>query len=175
MKLKTAGGYQNDAVKLLGGVPINIPSPETYQAFQLGTVDGAIFPTTAAASYKLPEIAKYYTTGFDVSVFYASYVINLEVWNGLPDDIKAAFDQANAEANERMSRFFDEDNQRLVDSYAAEGVEIYELPEEEKQKVQAKLEPMYQSWLDDMKQRGFDGQAILDTFRANIKKQQAGQ
>lgn len=175
LKLKTAGGYQSDAVRLLGGVPINIPSPETYQAFQLGTVDGAIFPTSAAASYKLPEIAKHYTTGFNVSVFYASYAINLEVWEGLPQDVRDAFEQANREVNVRMGKFFDDDNQRLLDSYVEQGVEIYDLPEEEREKVKTALQPMYQSWLDDMKERGFNGEAVLSTFREKVEKERAAQ
>ncbi|MDX5361466.1 MAG: TRAP transporter substrate-binding protein DctP [Alphaproteobacteria bacterium] len=168
MKLKTAGGYQNEAVKLLGGVPLNIPSPETYQAIQLGTVDGAIFPSSAAKSYRLPEVAKFYTLGFNVSVFYAPYVMNLEVWKGLPDDVKAAFEQANRETRERMGKIFDDGDAELMEGYKAAGVEIITLPEAEQAKVQARLAPLFDTWAADMKGRGLPGEETLAYFRKAI-------
>ena len=40
LKLKTIAGNMAESVKALGGAPVDIPSPETYQAIRTGTVDG---------------------------------------------------------------------------------------------------------------------------------------
>jgi TRAP-type C4-dicarboxylate transport system substrate-binding protein len=170
MKLRSAGSYQDDAVRLLGAVPVDVPSPEAYQALQLGTVDGAIFPASAARSYRIHEISKYFTLGFDVTVFYAPYAVNLRTWSRWPADVRAAFEKANAEATVRMGKHFDETNQQLIDSYAAAGVEIIKLPESEQAKVRQMLEPLYGKWVADMKGKGLPGAQVLEHFRAAIKR-----
>lgn len=170
MKLRSAGSYQDDAVRMLGAVPIDVPSPEAYQAMQLGTVDGAIFPTSAAQSYRIHEISKFFTIGFDVTSFYAPYAVNLRAWDRWPADVKAAFEKANGEANLRMGKYFDESNQKLIDAYAAAGVEIIKLPEAEQAKVREALNPLYAKWVGDMKAKGLPGDAVLAHFRDAIKR-----
>lgn len=170
MKIRSAGGYQDDAVRLLGAVPIDIPSPEAYQAIQLGTVDGAIFPTSAAQSYRIHEVSKYFTLGFDVTVFYAPYAVNLRAWDRWPADVKATFEKANAEANLRMGKYFDETNQKLIDGYAASGVEIITLAPAEQAKVREALNPLYGKWVADMKAKNLPGEEVLSYFREAIKR-----
>lgn len=170
MKLRSAGSYQDDAVRMLGAVPVDVPSPEAYQAMQLGTVDGAIFPTSAAQSYRIHEISKYFTIGFDVTVFYAPYAVNLRAWDRWPADVRGAFEKANAEANLRMGKFFDESNQKLIDGYAASGVEIIRLPESEQARVRELLNPLYAKWVADMKAKNLPGDQVLEYFRAAIKR-----
>ena len=170
MKLRSAGSYQNDAVRLLGAVPVDVPSPEAYQAIQLGTVDGAIFPTSAAQSYRIHEVSKYFTIGFDVTSFYAPYAVNLRTWDRWPADVKAAFEKANAEANLRMGKYFDAGNQELIDGYAKSGVEIIKLSTAEQTKVKTTLAPLYDKWVADMKAKNLPGDEVLKYFRAAIKR-----
>lgn len=170
MKLRSAGSYQDDAVRMLGAVPVDVASPEAYQAIQLGTVDGAIFPTSAAQSYRIHEISKYFTLGFDITSFYAPYAVNLRAWDRWPADVKAAFEQANSEANLRMGKFFDDSNQELIDGYAKSGVEVITLPEAEQAKVKETLAPLYQKWVADMKAKNLPGDEVLKYFEDAIKR-----
>lgn len=169
MKLRSAGSYQDDAVRMLGAVPVAVPSPEAYQAMQLGTVDGAIFPTSAAQSYRLQEVSKYFTMGFNITVFYAPYSVNMRVWDRLPADVKDAFNKANDEVNRRMGKYFDDSNQELLDFYAKSGVEIIKLPDAEQAKVRELLEPLYAKWVADMKAKNLPGAEVLKYFREAIK------
>ncbi len=170
MKLRSAGSYQDDAVRMLGAVPVDVASPEAYQAIQLGTVDGAIFPTSAAQSYRIHEVSKYFTLGFDITSFYAPYAVNLRAWDRWPADVKAAFEQANTEANLRMGKFFDDSNQELIDGYAKSGVEVITLPEAEQAKVKETLAPLYQKWVADMKAKNLPGDEVLKYFEDAIKR-----
>lgn len=168
MKLKTAGSYQNDIARLLGAVPVDIPSPETYQAMQLGTVDGAIFPTSAAASYRMDEVARHYTVGFNVTVFYAPYVMATRSWDRLPPDVKQAFETANREVNVRMSKHYDDIDRDLVERYRKAGVEILELAPEERQEVNRRLAPMFDTWVKDMEGKKLPGAETLAYYRQAI-------
>jgi TRAP-type C4-dicarboxylate transport system substrate-binding protein len=170
MKIRSAGGYQDDAVRMLGAVPVNVASPEVYQAMQLGTVDGAIFPTSSGKSYRIHEVSKYFTLGFDVTVFYAPYAVNLRAWDRWPAEVKAVFDKADVEVNLRMGKFFDETNEQLIKEYAASGVEVITLAPAEQAKVRETLSPLYDKWVADMKAKGMPGKEVLDYFRAAIKR-----
>jgi TRAP-type mannitol/chloroaromatic compound transport system substrate-binding protein len=61
MRVRALGGT-GDALKNLGAVPTSVPAPEVYNALERGVFRAAAFPFTYAfASYKIPEIAKWYT------------------------------------------------------------------------------------------------------------------
>jgi TRAP-type C4-dicarboxylate transport system substrate-binding protein len=96
--------------------------------------------------------------------------VNLRSWDRWPADVKAAFEKANAEANLRMGKYFDENNQKLIESYAASGVEIITLPEAEQAKVRQALDPLYAKWAADMKAKNLPGDEVLAYFREAIKR-----
>ena len=173
LKLKTAGGYQNDAVRLLGAVPVDIPSPETYQALQLGTVDGAIFPTSSAKSYRVHEVAKYYTSGFNLTSFYAPYAISLRSWERLSPSIQQAFESANREVTVRMSKNLDQTERELLDEYRKAGVQFIRLSEDERKKVDQRLAPVFDAWRKNMRDKGLDGDAVLTYFRGALARVKA--
>jgi TRAP-type C4-dicarboxylate transport system substrate-binding protein len=61
-------------VAALGGVPVAMPMPETYDSLSRGTVDGTVNPQEALQGFKFGEVVKFttqiwgasYSTGFFV-------------------------------------------------------------------------------------------------------------
>jgi TRAP-type C4-dicarboxylate transport system substrate-binding protein len=47
-------------VKALGGIPVNIAAPETYNALERGVVDGTVFPWEAISSFNLAEVLRHH-------------------------------------------------------------------------------------------------------------------
>jgi TRAP-type C4-dicarboxylate transport system substrate-binding protein len=80
-KIRATGIY-GELVRKLGGVPVVIPANEVYMALKLGTVDGAIFALENIESFKLKEV---YTN-------YVYYIINMDSFNKLPEEIKRLID-----------------------------------------------------------------------------------
>ncbi len=172
LKLKSIGGNMASAVKLLGAVPVDVPSPDTYQAIQTGTVDGAVFPTTSLYSYRLNEQTKYATFGFDLFVFYAAFVINERVWQKLPEDVRKALLQAGQEASVRVAKYTDDDNRQLEQKLAADGINVVTLSTQEQDQLVRLIEPVHQSWLKEMAGKGLPGEEALANFKKNIAKRQ---
>lgn len=83
-----AGGIYGDYVQALGGSPVNIPAAEIYMGLKLGTIDGVIFGAGSIPDFKLDEVLKYYVVWPNTSVIVPSFLINLDKWNALPQDIK---------------------------------------------------------------------------------------
>lgn len=57
-KIRSTAAYDG-IIRTLGGIPVALPTPETYSAMQKGTIDGAAFVAGIAADFKMHEVAKY--------------------------------------------------------------------------------------------------------------------
>jgi len=173
LKLKTIAGNMAEAIKTLGGAPVDIPSPETYQAIRTGTVDGAIFPTTSIYSYKLQEVVDTALLGLDVFVYWAPYVIDEKTWQGLSPEIQAAFQQAGMEAMTRTAEYTDNLALELEDTMRADGIKVIRLSDEQRAKVQELTAPVADEWVSGLEERGLPASEVMATFKANIAAQQA--
>ena len=54
-------GTSAKLVKALGGVPVTLPMPDTYQSLAKGIVDGSFYPVESNLGWKLAETVKYGT------------------------------------------------------------------------------------------------------------------
>jgi TRAP-type C4-dicarboxylate transport system substrate-binding protein len=172
LKLKTIAGNMSESVKALGGAPVDIPSPETYQAIRTGTVDGTIFPTTSVYSYKLDEVIDTAVIGLDLFVFWAPYVINEEVWQGLESTHQEAIQQASHEAMQRLAEETDRSAADLENKMRDGGINVIVLDEAQREHVRVATAPVFEAWVSDMEERGLPGGEVLEAFRANIEKHQ---
>lgn len=75
-----------------GAEGVTMPMTETYPSLEKGVVDGVIAPYEALKSLSFAEVVKYYSELPHSRGAYPSRAINGDVWAGLPDDIKAVFD-----------------------------------------------------------------------------------
>lgn len=85
--------------KALGITPVNIPMGELYTALERGVVDGFCFPFVGPRDMGLTKSAKYVIAQH----FYTNDVVlimNLDVWQKLPKDVQAKFDEITAKQYE---------------------------------------------------------------------------
>lgn len=75
-----------------GAEGVTMPMTETYPALEKGVVDGVIAPYEALKSLSFAEVVGYYSELPHSRGAYPSRGVNGDVWAGLPDDIKAIFD-----------------------------------------------------------------------------------
>ncbi len=92
MKLRSPGGHQTNYIKALGAEPIFMPLGDVYMAIETGTVDGIVTCPPLVVAFKLFEVAKY---GALVTLGCVSEgtVMNLNVWNKLPEDQKKLIEE----------------------------------------------------------------------------------
>jgi len=172
LKLKTVAGNMAQAVELLGGSPVDIPSPETYQSIRTGTVDGAIFPATSVYSYKLNEVVDTAVLGIDMFVYYAPFVINEEKWQTLPANVQQALVQAGQEAMERVAAYTDNKVVELEQTLVDDGIKVIKLTPEQQVELRGTISVVADNWVADMESRGLPGGDVLEAFKANIAARQ---
>lgn len=172
LKIRAMGAVNADMSRL-GATPVALGANEIYEALERKTVDAATgIPVTLAVSYKLQEISDYFIfTGYGMYTTSSIYM-NKDVYDKLPDAYQQAFqtvydrfvDEYSSE--EWMGGTLKESVQAIKDA----GGEVIVLPKEERDRWAEKLSVNAQEFVDTANSYGYDGQEILDTYRALVEK-----
>ena len=86
-----AAGPNIPWVQAVGAVPVQSNLNEAYTSLQTGVYDGWVMLADATASFKLHEVAKYYTiTGFG-AIPNTMITVNKNTWNSFPPKIQQIF------------------------------------------------------------------------------------
>lgn len=170
LKIRMMGGPSTEMMKALGGVPVSVPMPGNYIAMQKGVTDGMGAPWEATKSFRLYEVAKYYTLDTSFPVVYFSIAMNKRKWKSLPQDIKDIFTNEGGLKGAKFwgRNFFDTAREAMIQEAIDKGFEmnIYPLPKSEKEKwLKVAGKPVWNAWLKRMKASGHpESKEILDAL-----------
>lgn len=117
LKIRSAGGVQEETVSALGAVPVSIAAPETYTALQRGTADGALFSYYSVPIYKLDEVIGYSTTNANLGAYPILYTINKSVWDSLEPDLQQILVETAKEASMKEAKASEDDSAAAVETY----------------------------------------------------------
>ncbi|PWA11952.1 hypothetical protein DCC39_08435 [Pueribacillus theae] len=164
LKIRTSGGLQEQLMQNWGVTPVSVPAPEIYTAWDRGTLDGTLISLFSWPGYQIEKLAKYSTVNAKLSSFGVMYVVNEEVWESWPEEVRQAVEKASNEASDMMAQAIVDHENALMEEYKEQGVEFYELPEEELQKWDEELEPFNRKWAENLDAKGMPGTEILEKF-----------
>lgn len=150
--IKTTPGTQADGIKLLGAEPLFIPSGETYDALQKGTIDGSCSSIGTCVGDKLAEVAKYYICA-DFSTAGIENAMNLQFFNSLPPDLQKIVLDSFKESQEKYYAEAVKYQQRDRDRATAMGVKVTDISKTEVARWRDAMKPIY----DAMQKKYGDG------------------
>jgi TRAP-type transport system periplasmic protein len=156
-------GTSAKVVKALGGTPVAMPMPETYQALQKGVVDGAVYPLEANKGWKLGEVIDAVTLDFPAAYTTTFFVVmNKDKWKSLPDDAKKAITAINKEWIPKHGKAWDESDKIGMDLLKKLKRQIISLSPDEGKRWAAAVKPVLTEYVAEMKKKGLPGQEALD-------------
>ena len=171
LKLRAASGGQAILVERLGAAPINMSGPDIYESISRGTIDGILFPVTGIVGYDLGEKVRYAITGENFGDVVTFHAMPLDKWEALPDDVKAAMEEAGNAATqnacERLQEDADKNAQQLMDA----GVTFAALSETASAELATIQSEVAAAWAKGMDDRGLGGTEALEAFRAALASQ----
>ncbi len=158
----------------LGATAVGMPVPAVTEALSKGVIDGAVIPWEVTAALKVPELVNNHTEfGGDHALYTTAFVLamNKERYESLPDDLKKAIDdnsgrEFSAFAGRTQASADGPSKQAAVDR----GNNIITLDEDEVARWKEAAQPVYEKWVEEMKAKGIDGQALIDEARMLIDK-----
>lgn len=175
MKIRATGGPPSDMLKALGAVPVLMGMPDVYLNLEKGVIDAHLAPWEAIYSFKLFEVAKYYTYA-PFFVTYFTQAFNTQKWNSLGPDIqKQIMSVCGLKGAKHWGKnMFDtaaDAVKALIKETKATMIE-YTLPADELAKWN-KLggEPLWEAWVKGQEDKGFkEAREILNTTVKLLKE-----
>lgn len=169
MKIRGASRQVNALLKTLGATPVGMPVPAVPEALSKGVVDGTTIPWEVTKALKIPELVENHTEFTGPMMYTVTFVLamNKDRYAALPDDLKAVIDE-----NSGMEfSTFAADIQQAADGPAREialdrGNNVVTLDADQSAVWAEAAQPVYTAWLASMKEKGIDGEALIERARA---------
>lgn len=172
IRLRTPGGVLELAANELGAVAIPMAGPETYTAFQRGTVDATLQSFLSMRSYKLYEVFKSVSTNGSFGTFGLIYVINENVFKRLPADIRKIMTDAGHATSESFAKWMDVQEGKVAKEFQAKGLTTYAIPADVAADWQKRLARVTERWAKRADDRGLKGSEAVAMWRKALEKTQ---
>jgi TRAP-type C4-dicarboxylate transport system substrate-binding protein len=166
-----AGGAGVPIAKALGMSVVALPATDAHEALQRGTVEGVLFPWEAMPSFRLTELVNAHLE-VPGGMYTASFIINInpKAFDKLTAGNKDALMKASGEAGSRLlGKAWDDADSRARDEAKKLNHTITTLAPDELERWRQKLQFVTDEWLGKAKKHGYDGQKLLDDFKAEVK------
>lgn len=160
------------AIEALGAQPVAMPVPELPQALSKGVVDGALIPWEIIPALRIYEQTDFQIEGpekerIGTSVFQVS--MNQGRWDGLPDDVKQAFQDASGEDWLReLGEVWRAADDRGIEIAVENGNTHVQLTAEEWAAFGDALAPVVDRWVEQVSGEGVDGAVLVEQARSAI-------
>ncbi len=161
-------------IEALGATPVGMPVPDLPQALSTGRVDGALIPWEIIPPLKIEELTEYQIEGPDSERFGTAtfqIAMNQGAYDSLPPDLQSVIDANSGDAIAKdIGAVWQESEDIGIAVALADGNEHIVLTEEEMAPFRDAMAPIIDRWIEEVGEKGIDGQALLDAARAAIAK-----
>jgi len=172
VKIRSTGTVAR-IVSALGGAPVAMPMPETYDALSKGIAEGVMCPVEALQGWKLGEVVKYTTQNYGSAYSIAFFIVmNKDKWNSLPPDVQKVIETVNQEWIVKQCKVWDDIDASGMEFAKKMGDQFIPLPKEEDEKWAKAVQPLFDDYVKVMKEKGLPGEEALKFCREELKKLQ---
>jgi TRAP-type C4-dicarboxylate transport system substrate-binding protein len=170
LKIRSTG-MSAKIVTALGGVPVAMPMPETYDSLRRGVVDGTVNPQEALQGFKFGEVVKFTTEDWGASYSTGFFIVmNKDKWNALPADIQKIIEKVNVEWMEKTGRLWDQIEKEGKDFSLKLGNQFISLSTEENERWAKAVRPILDDYVKRMKEKGLPGEEALEFCLDTLKQ-----
>jgi TRAP-type C4-dicarboxylate transport system substrate-binding protein len=150
-------------VKALGGTPVPMPMPETYQSIQKGVVSGSVYPFEANKGWKLGEVTDYATCAFSAAYTTSFFVVmNKDKWNKISKKDQKIIEQINEEWIVKHGEAWDSSDMEGIKYFLNQGGQIIGLDKKEAEKWKNAVAPVIDDYVKKGKEMGIPAQEVVD-------------
>jgi len=166
-----ATGLSAKIVEALGGTPVAMSQPETYEALAKGVVEATLCPIETLKGWKQGETIEYVVDSTAIGYTTAMFVVmNKDKWASLPADIQKVFNDVSQEWIAKHGAAWDEADQAGREFVTGLKRQFIQLPEAEQQQWKAAVKPILDDYVKKAKEKNLPGDALLADIQAEIAK-----
>jgi TRAP-type C4-dicarboxylate transport system substrate-binding protein len=169
LRLRSSGGLMNEALKLLGATPVEVPAADMVGALQARLVDGTALPLYTFKTYGLDKLVKYSSTDLGVGPG-APFILfmNAKFFYEMPEDLRKILYDAGKETSYAGMNGHLKLNEAAVATYK-DKVQFVEFGPKVRQEAANKLVPLKETWVSSVASIGIDGKKVIDQYQGLVK------
>ena len=141
-KVRTAGRWQAEQLRAMGGNPGAMDPSEQYIALQDRTIDCALSVIPLAAAYKLYEVAPKITL-LRLSVNFVNYLMNKGYYDKISAADRASIKRLGAEAEKRSADHLRQTEMKILAMMKKQNADVYRLTDGERAELRKNIAPAY--------------------------------
>ncbi len=170
MKIRSTG-LSAKIVEKLGGVPVAMPQPSTYEALQKGVVEGTFGPIEVLKGWKQGEVIKSTTDCKSVGYTTAMFVVmNRSKWEKLPADVQKIFTEVSREWIDVHGRTWDKNDEEGLAFTLSLGNQVIPLSDAESAKWKGAVQPIIDSYVQTANGKGLAGDDYVKALNEMISR-----
>ncbi len=169
LKLRISNAYTTTWMKNLGVNPVSVGINDGYEYMEKNIIDGGLFFFDQLQSSALYEQIDYLLTANAIYPL-TMFCMNKDVYNKLPDDLKKIIDESGDWFLKQVPGVHNEQVKNMLAKCQEHKVTVAAPDSAFSAELTAAAKPAWQQWIDTMKSKGYDGQAIFDTAVKYIKE-----
>jgi TRAP-type transport system periplasmic protein len=173
LRLEVQTRFAEEAVHALGAGAVLMPNAQLAMAITAHVVNGCVVPWDMAPALKLYDLLKAHTDFAEFSLSTRTFVLamNKAAFDRLPPDLKAViFNNSGQVAAGMAGAMWDLSASAAADLVAERGGVITTLESDAVAHWRMAIEPVIQSWLKQVKERGIDGGKLLASAHGLLAK-----
>jgi len=166
-----ATGLSAKIVEALGGTPVAMSQPETYEALSKGVVEATLCPIETLKGWKQGEAIEYVVDSSAIGYTTAMFVVmNKEKWAKLPADVQKVFTDVSQEWITKHGEAWDQADQAGREFVTGLKRQFIQLPEAEQQQWKTAVKPILDDYVKKTKEKNLPGDTMLADIQAEIAK-----
>jgi len=170
MKVR-ATGLSSKIVQSLGGTPVAMSQPETYEALQKGVVEATFCPVETLKGWKQGEVINSITDSSVIGYTTAMFVVmNQSAWDRLSPELQEVFTQVSNEWVDKHGQAWDQADEEGMVLINKLQREVIKLSEEEKQQWKDAVQPILDEYITKTAEQGLPGKEFLADVKSLIEK-----
>ena len=170
LKIRSTGLSQK-VVTALGGTPVAMPQPDTYEALSKNVVDATLCPIETLKGWKQGEVINFVTdataVGYTTSMF---VVMNKSKWEKLPADLQKIVTEVSQEWVVKHGRAWDQADAEGLEFVKGLNREMISLTPEQQQQWKGAVKPVLDAYVAAAKAKGLPGEDFLKDAQDLIAK-----
>ncbi|MGY2464228.1 TRAP transporter substrate-binding protein [Vreelandella sulfidaeris] len=175
LAMRAPSKTMNRYLGLLGAQAVGMPMPQIPEAISRGVIDGLTLPFESAAALGVLDVAQNHTFFEGEQGLYTAMMVlglNQASYDALSPELKQVIDDnAGLQEAQRIGQVMDQAEEKAIEAIEASGEgEMFYIAQDAQAPWQAAAETATAQWIDDMGNRGFDGQLLYDEATRLVEK-----
>lgn len=170
LKIRSPGGTYNGVLEAMGAVPVSIPTTESFDALQRGTIDATVYAFSNWAGLRYQEVLNQTTVNLNLPAPSGLvFAMSQKVFDSLTPNQKTLFLDAGRDASISAQSLLLKQNEEALEKYIKNGLKTYRWSSEDVAKLNNDLAGIRTDWVKREDAAGRPGTATVEQLSRLLK------